>query len=375
MPKNTRSDSNQQLPQYWRFRPALKGTRKDTYYYRVPMHLRHLHEGKKEIVLGTTLSGAYLTFSKLYGIEECVTLMRELLDRYRMEIVPTHSIQVQALKITSLGRLRASIGDNLVAGITPRDIYEYQDMIARTRSKKQANQDHEVLSHVFTKAIRWGVISDHPMTNKKVEKYSLPGRDRYVEDWELQAWAKVANPFLVVYIVLKGVTGLRQQDMLTIRKQDISDTHLTSINIKTNKKQRFPLYDLDGNPTTVRKALDIVKQYYASNNKKQAVSVISPWLFHTRTGGTYYVAERMKPASGFQSVWQRSMNKALKLTALEESFTEHDLRAKVSSDIDSDIDAQKLLQHANVATTRKHYRRKGSITAPAQGFSVIPINK
>ena len=65
----------------------------------------------------------------------------------------------------------------------------------------------------------------------------------------------------------------------------------------------------------------------------------------------------------------------LSTTSLQESFTEHDLRAKVSSDIDSDIDAQKLLQHANVATTRKHYRRKGSITVGAQGFSVIPTNK
>jgi hypothetical protein len=41
------------------------------------------------------------------------------------------------------------------------------------------------------------------------------------------------------------------------------------------------------------------------------------------------------------------------------------------SDLDSDIEAQKLLQHANVATTRKHYRLKGSITKPAQGFSMV----
>ena len=70
-----------------------------------------------------------------------------------------------------------------------------------------------------------------------------------------------------------------------------------------------------------------------------------------------------------------SMKKALKLSSLQESFTEHDLRAKTSSDLDSDIDAQKLLQHADVATTRKHYRRKGSITAPTDGFSVIPTKK
>ena len=76
-----------------------------------------------------------------------------------------------------------------------------------------------------------------------------------------------------------------------------------------------------------------------------------------------------------QNPRQRSMKKALKLSSLQESFTEHDLRAKTSSDLDSDIDAQKLLQHANVATTRKHYRRKGSITAPADGFSVIPTKK
>ena len=69
------------------------------------------------------------------------------------------------------------------------------------------------------------------------------------------------------------------------------------------------------------------------------------------------------------------MQKALKLTSLKESFTEHDLRAKVSSDIDSDIDAQKLLQHANVATTRKHYRRKRSITALTEEFSAIPAKK
>ena len=69
------------------------------------------------------------------------------------------------------------------------------------------------------------------------------------------------------------------------------------------------------------------------------------------------------------------MKKALELSSLQESFTEHDLRDKRGSDLDSDIDAQKLLQHADVSTTRKHYRRKESITAPTDGFSVIPTKK
>ena len=92
-------------------------------------------------------------------------------------------------------------------------------------------------------------------------------------------------------------------------------------------------------------------------------------------GGRWGAAEPEMLAGLRQNPRQRSMKKALKLSSLQESFTEHDLRAKTSSDLDSDIDAQKLLQHASVATTRKHYRRKGSITAPADGFSVIPTKK
>jgi len=265
------------------------------------------------------------------------------------------------------------MGDNLATSITPQLIYKYRDHIGRTRSKKQANQDLEVLSHCFTKAIEWGVVGDHPMTHKKVVKFSLPGRDRYVEDWELQEWAKVANPFLVVYIVLKGVTGLRQQDLLSLRRQDITESHLTTVNLKTNKKLRFPLNDSDGQPTTLRRALDIVEQYYAELNDKRSVPIVSPWVFYNRQGAGYYNLERRK-ASGFKSIWQRSMKKALDETKLAERFTEHDLRAKVGSDVESDIDAQKLLAHANVATTKKHYRRKGATVTPARGFSLKVVD-
>jgi integrase len=265
------------------------------------------------------------------------------------------------------------MGDNQVTAITPQFIYKYRDYVGRIRSKKQANQDLETLSHVFTKSIEWGVLSEHPMTNKKVVKFSLPGRDRYVEDWELREWAAVANPFLVAYIVLKGTTGLRQQDLLTIRRKDISDIEMVSTNLKTGKKLRFPLYE-EGQPTSVRLALDVVENHYHQELVKKSKNystllppVVSPWLFHTRKGDCYYDFEKNR-SRGFASVWQRSMKKALELTKLEESFTEHDLRAKVGSDVESDIDAQRLLAHSDAATTRKHYRRRGSEVTPAKGF-------
>ncbi|MBK6509378.1 MAG: hypothetical protein IPG06_07870 [Haliea sp.] len=119
------------------------------------------------------------------------------------------------------------------------------------------------------------------MTDKKVVKFTLEARNRYVEDWELEEWCKVASPFLLAYASLKGVTGLRKQDMLTIKRSDISATELTSVNIKTGKKIRFPLYDQNGQATTVKLAIDDVQDYYRSIRNPR-VPVISQFLFHNR---------------------------------------------------------------------------------------------
>jgi len=356
-----RSKQNSSLPKYWR---KVKGT----YYYRVPAPLREQHGGKAEISLGSSLSGAYKKFAEMSNVEECITLMSQLFDRYSLEVIPEHeSKNTRDYKITAIGRLRYTLGENLVTTITPQVIYKYRDHIGRTRSHKQANQDLEILSHCFTKSIQWGVLSEHPMTDKKVVRFPTKGRDRYVEDWELKEWAKTANPFLVAYVVLKGTTGLRQQDLLTIKRKDISETELVSVNLKTGKKLRFPLRFADGEPTSVRLAIDLVQQYYTERRGK--VPMVSPYLFYNRKGDGYYNFEAGR-ASGFLSIWQRSMAKALEQTKLVERFTEHDLRAKVGSDVESDIDAQKLLAHADAATTRKHYRRKGSVVSPARGFSL-----
>ena len=66
------------------------------------------------------------------------------------------------------------------------------------------------------------------------------------------------------------MTGLRKQDMLTIRLEDISETELTSVNLKTGKTIRFPLDGSDGKPTTVKLALDDVQDYYRLWGQKAA---------------------------------------------------------------------------------------------------------
>ena len=73
-------------------------------------------------------------------------------------------------------------------------------------------------------------------------------------------------------------------------------------------------------------------------------------------------------APGFKNIWGRSMKKALAETELTESFREHDLRAKVASDLDTLQQAQEQLAHSDSKVTNKHYRRKGTVVQPAKGF-------
>jgi len=69
-------------------------------------------------------------------------------------------------------------------------------------------------------------------------------------------------------------------------------------------------------------------------------------------------------SNSFDSLWQRFMAKALKETDLEVRFTEHDLRAKVASDNETER-AKQLLGHSSSAMTDRVYRRKPELITPS----------
>ena len=120
-------------------------------------------------------------------------------------------------------------------------------------------------------------------------------------------------------------------------------------------------------PTTAKLALDVVRQHYAKFTEKRQMPVMSPFLFFNRKGGGYYDMNAGR-ASGFLSAWQRSMKKAIKNADLANSFTEHDLRAKVGSDQDSLEQTRQLLNHTSAAQTKKSSRRNGATVLPSKGF-------
>lgn len=343
MSPKPRGADNRGLPARWRLRYGR-------YYYRPRDSERAAFDGRAEFRLGRTLGEAYRVFGERMEWLDEINTIDELCNRYLMEVMPHKAPATQRSQARSMQRIRAALGHNAVPVIEPVHIYRYRDAVAKKYSQKAANLDLELLSHMFTKALEWGARRDHPMTGKKVVKYSLAPRDRYVEDWELRAAMSIAPPLIACYVPLKLLTGLRKGELLSIR---LSDMTQEGIQVARSKGGRPVVYEWT---PELQAAVEAVK--------KLRRRVKGLHLFSTRTGQPYIDSEGL--TSGFDSIWQRFMAKALRETALEQRFTEHDLRAKVGSEAENVARAQELLGHTTAGMTQRVYRRKVARIKPTR---------
>ncbi|MAC32263.1 MAG: integrase [Haliea sp.] len=336
MSPKPRKKENSGLPKNWRFKHGA-------YYYRVPPGERHRWDGKSDFRLGATLSEAHITYGKRQEFAGALQSMAQVCDRYALEVVPFKAPATQRSNQYSLRRIRYAFGDNPVQAIKPVHIYQYRDHIGRTESKKKANLDLEVLSHLFTKAIEWGAREGHPMTGRQVVKFPMKARDRYVTDAELIAFAATLPVKWQLLVSLAVWTGRRKSELLNLTRADLTEEGIAFSNSK-RKGDRFTVAWTD-------ELRGIVEAILSLQSKVSAMH-----LFHTRMGQPY-----IKPdgtASGFDAIWQRYMKKWE--TAGNERFTLHDLRAKRASDLTLE-QAQELLRHTTAGMTQRTYRRKGDV--------------
>lgn len=351
-----RNDRNKGLPPRWR-------KKYQTYYYRVPPGQEHAWDGKKEFRLGKTLSEAYKTFaSRLEAHEDSLVTMSQLAVWYESTVVPEKAPATQRSNKISLSYIKKVFESAKIQEVESSDIYKFRKVVATQKSKKQANLALEVLSHMFTKAIEEGVRSGHPMTNKQVVKFSLEPRKRYVSNEELAEALTVAPPLFRVYIPLKLALGQRKADMLNLSFENITRDGVLIRQSKTGREIFFPFLDPETGKNTGLEALvnSAIKQCHPGYPEELRHPTN---VFCTRNGNSYYCNETSS-STAFDSMWQRFMKKAIKVTELNERFTEHDLRAKTASDAGGDESARKLMGHTTLSTTRRVYRRKADIVIP-----------
>lgn len=343
-----RNAENKGFPPRWR---ALHGA----IYYRVPKGLESQWDGKKLYRLGSTPSEAYTTWAAKIDNNIKGETIGQILDRYALQVIPTKAPRSQVADKYNMPKLRAVLGDMLLGDLEPRHVYQYVD---KCKGKVSGKRQIALLSHAFTKAVEWGYISKHPFKGEVRLEGEKP-RTRYVEDWEileclgLSAFRKAGSVIAIqAYIRLKLLTGLRRGDLLRLQIKHIG---VEGIEVTTNKTGKAVIYEWDDN---LRTAISMAKAARPVD--------ISPYLFCNKLGAGY-IEESTGEASGWDSMWQRFMERVKAETKVKERFTEHDLRAKCGSDADSLEHARQLLAHADTRMTDRAYRRKAERVKPGKG--------
>lgn len=338
MPRK-RNSINRPLPNRWRYKHGA-------YYYRVPKSDSGMWDHKTEFRLGKTLNEAYKVWSARLQASTDISTLGQLLDRYLSEVVPLKAYKSQESNRISIGRIRSSFGHMGVVDFLPKDAYAYRHHVTQKHGPTSANRDLEVLSHLFSKAVEWGVIDSNPIKGQ-VRKNTIPRRERYIEDWELVEALSVAAPFLKAYIKLKLLTGLRRGDLLRLSTKDVKPDGIHVTTSKTKKK------------VVILWTSELSSKYQEVLHSRQYHN--TELLFPTREGNCY--VNEHGQANGFDSMWQRFMKKVLSSTKVEEKFQEKDLRKKTASDM-SLQSGSRLLGHTSELTTQTHYRLNADLVAP-----------
>ncbi|MDW7547490.1 tyrosine-type recombinase/integrase [Pseudoalteromonas peptidolytica] len=339
-----RSAENANLPKGMIFNK--KG---NTYYLRA--------SGQKDIRLGKTLSEAFRNYYAYASINfECQT-MHDLIDRYLKEISPTKAESTHKSNISASKHLIKRFGHMNPRVLRARHAYQYLDLRNREGAPVRGNREFALLSTIMSHAVRWGVIDDTPF-HRIIRNPEQP-RDRLVTDEELAIFLKFCPEWLRLYIALKLSTGLRQTDMLKLSSKDWDEVEGLKIQVnKTRSRLLFSSIDY------VRDIVYQLKQINGYRITRKNKTPILHWYFFASSASSRKDAPLTD--GGLRCAWNKAMRAALASGELDKSqrFQERDLRAKTASDCESITQAFELLGHANIATTKRVYRRGYSKVNP-----------
>ncbi|NGZ26619.1 MAG: tyrosine-type recombinase/integrase, partial [Magnetococcales bacterium] len=233
--------------------------------------------------------------------------MVEVMNRYMEDVAPKKSPRSFNDNLRQIKPLQAVFGKMRPIDIKPTHIYRYIDK-RKINSLVGARQEKALLSHIFTKAIEWGIVERNPCKEVKMEK--PPERDRYITDEEFSAVKSVSNETVKNIMDFAYLTAQRIGDILNVKLTDLGDDGVFIIPGKTKNSTKKKLL-IKWTPE-LKVIVDRIR--------KQDNNINSIYLFFGRGGKpyTYY---------GFSSMFRRSV-----LKAGVKDFHFHDIRAKALTD-------------------------------------------
>ena len=156
--------------------------------------------------------------------------MADIMERYMDEVAPKKSKRSYEENKKEIQLLQKAFGNMDPKAVKPKHVYAYLDKRGQ-KAPSSANREKALLSHVFTLAIRWGIVDINPC--KEVQKIKVPKRNRYITDEEFLAVKAVSNETVCNLMDLAYLTGQRIGDLLVIK---LADLHDDGIYIEQNKR-------------------------------------------------------------------------------------------------------------------------------------------
>lgn len=323
------------------------GRRRKTNFNLPPrMYLKHgayyyVSRGNKWIRLSGDKALAFAKWAEIEGeipretgsLKPIRGSVQELIEKYMIEIAPQKAKATYQGNLMEAKNLSEVFGRMLVLEVRPTHIAKYLDLRG-IKSKIRANREISLLSHMFSYAMRWGMIDRNPCIG--VAKHPEKGRDRYITDQEFEAVKKLSSDLIATVMDFAYITALRKGDILNLRLDQITEEGIWIKQSKTGAKQ---LYEWT-------KGLSEV----VARAKQLKRPIRGLYLFCNRQGQPY-------TDSGFKAMWQRVQVKWAEQGG--KRFTFHDIRAKSLTDAKNlGLDAQALAGHSTSAMTEHYIKQR-----------------
>lgn len=292
---------------------------------------------KTWITLGKNYAEMWQAYAKLHTEPSKIYTINQLIDKYLLEIAPSKSKSSYKGNLNQSKFLKAFFGEMLPKDITPVHIYQYLDKRGQS-GQIAANREFALMSHIFTYAIRWGIITANPCSH--VKKFSEKRRKRNVTSEEFQAVLSIAKYPVNYAMQLIYMMGLRPNEVINLKIQNISPEGFLVELAKT--KHSVGKKIVEWNPQfklLIDELLDL--------NKLKAKT---GYLLCNSSGEAYSY-------DGFSTLWQRTIKKALDDKLINEPFQFKDLRHKAATDLEKNHGreaARQLLGHTSQHTTARY---------------------
>ena len=180
--------------------------------------------------------------------------LEDVIDRYRNEVLPDkpkscfkQDPQLMWWK-SKIGKLTLADVDRPTLIVCINELSQEITYRGTKRSGATVNRYLAALSHVFSKAVEWELITESP-TSKIKRKKETPGRTRFLSDDErhrlLDACKSSHNSSLHLIVVIAISTGARYSEIMNLTWKDVMFERNRLI-LKDTKNQFLPVRSLHG---------------------------------------------------------------------------------------------------------------------------------